>query len=316
MPDVITMGETLAVFDASSQGPMRYVSAYERHSGGAETNVAVGITRLGFTTGWISRLGDDEFGRFILYLMRGEGVDVTRVKLDSDNPTGVFFRQRNEIGESINYYYRKYSAASFLSEEDVDEDYIKQAKIFHATGITAALSESCRAALEKAMIIAKKNGLTVSFDPNLRLKLWSIKEARHTLTRLMHFADIVMPGLEECKHLFGTEDVEKVHEILTSYGVRTSIIKLGAEGAVGFDGCQCVASPGFPVKKVVDPFGAGDGFAAGFLAGRLSNKPFDDCLRIANAVGAIAVTVKGNIEAYPTMRELNNFLSKHVEINR
>ncbi len=316
MPDVVTMGETLAVFDATITGPMRYATSYERHSGGAETNVAVGLLRLGCSAGWISRLGDDEFGRFILNLMRGEGVDVSRVTLDKINPTGLFFRQQNTIGESTNFYYRKYSAASFLSEKDIDTEYIKQAKVFHATGITAAISESCRKALEKAMTIAKTHGVTVSFDPNLRLKLWTIAEARETLTRLMHLADIVMPGVEECQHLFQTESTDKIYEILSSYGVHTAIIKLGAQGAVGYTGSERISSPGFKVEKVVDPFGAGDGFAAGFLAGWMQGLPLSECLRNANAVGAIAVTVKGNIEAYPTSRELTNFITKQCEITR
>lgn len=316
MPEVVTLGETMAVFDGITTGPLRYISTYERHSGGAETNVAVGVVRLGHSAGWISRLGDDEFGKFILNFFRGEGVDVSQVKMDPYNPTGIFFRQQNEVGESKNFYYRKGSAASFLSVEDLDEAYIKQAKYLHVTGITPALSPSCCETVEKAMEIARKNGVRVSFDPNLRLKLWSKDEAKKTLLRLMVLADIVLPGIDECQILFDTTNDEEIFKIISSFGADTVVIKLGPEGAVGFKGGEKVVAPGFPVKRVVDPFGAGDAFAAGFLAGQLKNWSFKESLTLANAVGALAVTVKGNVEAMPTLEEAQRFIQGKQDVNR
>ncbi|MDK2986759.1 MAG: 2-dehydro-3-deoxygluconokinase, partial [Clostridia bacterium] len=170
MPEVVTLGETMVVFDGVRKGPLRYVETYERHSGGAETNVAVALIRLGHSAGWISRVGDDEFGEYIISFFRGEGVDTSQVKIDPENPTGIFFRQRWENGENENFYYRKGSAASLLGPEDIDEEYISRAKYLHVTGITPALSSSCFAAVEKAVQVAKENKVKVSFDPNIRLK--------------------------------------------------------------------------------------------------------------------------------------------------
>lgn len=315
MPELVTLGETMAVFDGIYSRPLRYVSTYTMHTGGAETNVAVGVVRLGHSAGWISRLGDDEFGKYIFNFFRGEGLDLSQVKIDPENPTGIFFRQRKPNGENKNFYYRKGSAASFLSPEDIDENYIKNAKWLHVTGITPALSESCCKAVEKAMSVAKENGVIVSFDPNLRLKLWTEEEARKTLLKLMCMADIVLPGIDECMILFGTDDIEVLHKKITELGPSKVIFKLGTKGAIGFEGNEKVVAPGFKVK-VVDSFGAGDAFAAGFIAAQLKGWNLERTLTLANALGAIAVTVEGNIESLPTLEEAQMFINGQEAINR
>ncbi|MEW6624668.1 MAG: sugar kinase [Bacillota bacterium] len=315
LPDLVTIGETMVVFDGSKPGPLSYIESYERHTGGAETTVAVGVVRLGHTAGWISRLGNDEFGKYVLKTFRGEGLDVSQVQLDNYNPTGIFFRQRQANGEIKNFYYRKGSAASCMGPQDIKEEYIKQAKYLHVTGITPALSESCRKAVEYAMKVAKNNGVKVSFDPNLRLKLWTKEDAQKTLLELMRLADIVLPGIEECRVLFGTDKVDTLFERITAMGPDTVVIKTGSDGAVGLQKDERVEVPGFRVK-IVDPFGAGDAFAAGFLAGQLKGWNLKKSMVLANALGAMAVTVNGNVEALPTLEEAQMFISGQDGINR
>lgn len=316
MPEVVTLGETMVVFDSLNATRLRYSHSFECHTGGAETNTAVALTRLGHTAGWISRLGEDEFGYKILNQFRGEGVDVSRVQMTGDAMTGIFFRQRLDNGESRNFYYRKGSAASAMTPEILDEEYIKSAKILHITGITPAISESAAATVERAMQIARENNILVAFDPNLRLKVWTLEQAKKTIDRLMHYVDIALPGVEEGELLYGTSDPDRIAETIQGYGVKTVIVKVGADGCIGYAGGNKEMAQGFKIKKVVDAFGAGDAFAAGILAGTLENLPMQERLKLANAVGAMTVTMKGNIEAFPTRAEVEDFISGSTGINR
>jgi sugar/nucleoside kinase (ribokinase family) len=167
------MGETMIQLNAFTPGPLRYVNYFEKHAAGTESNVAVGAVRMGYSSGWISRLGDDELGRYIHNFLKGEGVDVSRVIFDPEANTGLYFVQRDYPipGKSVIYYYRKGSAASRLNPDDINTEYISSAKIFHTTGITLALSESCKEAVTKAIRVAKNSETEVSFDTNIRLKL-------------------------------------------------------------------------------------------------------------------------------------------------
>lgn len=172
--DVITFGETMVLFNTSYVGPLRYASQFEKTIGGAESNVAIGLARLGHQVSWMSRLGNDEFGLFVRNFVRGEGVDTSRVVFDDDHPTAVFFKERHAAKEPKVYYYRRGSAASFMKPEDLDEEHIAKAKFMHLTGITPALSPSCRQTVYRAIELARAYGLTVVFDPNILVKSNSI----------------------------------------------------------------------------------------------------------------------------------------------
>ena len=173
MPEVVTIGETMVVFDSTSAGPLRYANAFTCHTGGAETNVAVGVVRMGHSAGWISRVGKDEFGRKIINTFRGEGVDVSRVEMDPAHNTGIFFRESVGNGEYRNTHYRKTSAFSVISPDMLDEEYIRSAKYLMISGITLAVNPAAAATARRAMEIAKEAGVKICFDPNLRLKMWS-----------------------------------------------------------------------------------------------------------------------------------------------
>lgn len=316
MLDVVTLGETMVLMTPEVSGPLRYVNRFIKQIGGAESNFAIGIVRLGHKAGWISKLGNDEFGKYILSFIRGEGVDTSRVKFDPEAPTAVYFKERREYGETRVYYYRRGSAASRLTPEDLDPDYIGSAKYLHVTGITPALSESCYLTVKEAIKIAKSRGVKVSLDPNIRLKLWSKERAREVIMELAEQADIVLPGVSEGEILVGEKDPEKIAAKFLDLGVSIVVVKLGEKGAYYATKNESKFVPGYPVERVVDPIGAGDGFAAGFIAGLLKNYSLEQAVKLANAVGAIVTTVIGDVEGLPTMEEVEAFMGMREEVSR
>ncbi len=171
MPQLITIGETMAAFTPDSVGALRYVQNFGIRTAGAESNVAVGLAKLGLEAAWVSRLGTDEFGCFIRNQLRAEGVDCSRVIYDPDHRTGIMFKETG-VGETKVFYYRENSAASHLCPEDVTPALLDGVKVLHMSGITPVLSESCLEMTKAAFALAKEKGVAISFDPNIRRKLW------------------------------------------------------------------------------------------------------------------------------------------------
>src|SRR5207245_2245121 len=164
--DLVTLGESMVLLLAEQSGPMREAMTFRRYIAGAESNVASGLSRLGHHSGWFSRVGADEFGRAIVFRIRGEGVDTSHVITDPRAPTGIVIRERRDVGPIEQVYYRRGSAASQLSPDDLDESYLTHARFLHLTGITPALSDSCRQTVFAAAEIARGAGVTVVLDPN------------------------------------------------------------------------------------------------------------------------------------------------------
>lgn len=310
--DVVTFGETMVLFSAVTSGPMRHVPLFIKTIGGAESNLAIALARLGHRVGWFSRLGDDEFGKFIHFFVRGEGVDTSRVIFDPEAPTGVFFKERRTAGQMNITYYRRGSAASRLGPDDIDPDYIRAARILHVTGITPALSASARQAVFHAIDIARESGVMISFDPNIRLKLWSADEARPVLLELLSRCDVVMPGHEEGALLVGSDEPRVIATQLLERGAKVAIVKLGKDGAFYMTHETWGHVPGFSVPAVIDPVGAGDGFAAGVLSGILRGYSWADAVRLGNAVGAYITMVPGDVEGLPSFEEIQQFLQNGV----
>ncbi len=338
MPEVVTMGEAMLILGATQMGKLRHNEVFRRAMGGAEANVAIGLSRLGHSAGWQSRLGDDEPGHYILSALKGEGVDTSRVFQDPSSFTALYLKERSAAGDPRVFYYRKGSAASRMAPSDLDPSYIRQARILHVTGITPALSGSCRDLVFAAVGSAKEAGVTVSFDPNMRYKLWDIAEARPVLLELARQADIALPGLGEGAMMLGLEDVRdanasgevkagelapgefgtiaaKIAEGFLSLGSRLVAVKLGAQGAL-------VASPGgmvfAPAMRVdpVDTVGAGDAFAAAFLASYLDGYDLAEIGRRACIAGAMATRVFGDWEGMPFRDELDALSSGAAQLSR
>jgi 2-dehydro-3-deoxygluconokinase len=302
--DVVTLGESMVLLLAEQSGPMREASTFRRHIAGAETNLAIGVSRLGHVAGWISRVGDDEFGRAIVFRVRGEGVDTSRVTHDAQAPTGLVVRERREAGPIEQVYYRRDSAASRMQAADLDPAYLGDARFLHLTGITPALSASCRETVFAAAEIARVAGVTVVLDPNYRSKLWPPAEARSVMRDLAGRCDVLLPGLDEAELMTGESDPEAAARALAKLGPASVVVKLGAGGALALTGEEVVRVPGLPLERVVDPVGAGDAFAAGWLAGLLRGFDTDAALRLANRCGALAMLSPGDMESLPRWEEV------------
>jgi 2-dehydro-3-deoxygluconokinase len=299
MVEVVSIGETMVAFIPDSVMPLRYAGTFSKAIAGSESNVSVGLAKLGHPSGWISKLGDDEFGAFVLRELRGEGVDTAGVVITDQAPTGIMFKQFSPTEESSVTYYRAGSAASTLDPADLDESYLAQAKILFVSGITPALGPRCKETVEQAVETAHRLGLLVCFDPNIRLKLWGEDEAKATLLPLLAKSDIVLLGEDEAKILLGTEDPVRIVDDLRDRGVRWMAVKRGNKGSFVADSFDSAEIPIYPMQ-VVDTIGAGDAYDAGFLAGLLEEMPVAECGRMASLMGAFAVSAHGDIESLPS----------------
>ena len=296
-----TLGEALVVMDPVSRGLLRHVGGFEKNLGGAELNVAVGLSRLGHRAGWAGSLGDDEFGKEILAFARGEGVDVSGAILDPEAPTGLYFKEWRALGQLRVYYYRAGAAASRMRFEELDLDHLLSGEILHLTGITPALSESCHDLVERLVAEANERGVTVSFDVNVRWKLFEGRDPRKILGPLAARADLVFLSDEEAELLFGGSDPASIQEARPGTRAATVVVH-GAEGAFAVEEGGVFEKASYGVS-VVDTVGAGDAFVAGFLSGRLRGWGTEECLDIGNACGACAVTVPGDSRSLPTAEE-------------
>lgn len=315
--DAVTMGESMIAFEGQDYGPLREVKLFQKWVGGAEDNFAIGLARLGFKCGWFSRLGDDEFGKEVLRTIKGEGIDVSRVILDTDAQTGIFFVERRAHGDFKCYFYRKLSAASRISPDDIDQDYVRRAKIVYLTGITPVLSESAHQATERMLQVAIENSQTIVFDPNLRLRLCDITTARSILIPMMQKSAYVLPGEEELKLLMDCQELSAAIDKAHSLGIRNLVVKTGVEGAVLACGDEMgVNIAGFRLKNPISSMGAGDCFGAGFVAGLLKEQPLEQCARWGNALGAFCLMASGPYQALPSFQELQAFLSGETDVSR
>jgi len=293
-PDVVTLGESLIQLNAVTRGPLRHVTLFERHVAGAETTVAVCVRRQGLSSGLITRVGDDEFGKCILNWVRGEGVDTSQIRVDTEAPTGIYFVQRGFPipSESKMFYYRKGSAGSRISPSDVDPDYLGAAKLFHTTGITPALSETALEATRKALEISISNNLIVSFDTNIRPVLWgSIDNAVRVLTPMIEKVDILFTDPRDASILLNVQDVDQMIDGFLKFGVETVVLKMGRKGAIATNRREKVSVQALEVY-VEDPIGAGDAFAGTFITSRLKGRSLEESLKRAVIAGSLVVTVR------------------------
>lgn len=315
MPEVVGLGEIMVVMDPLRNGPLSSVELFRKTIGGAEGNVCIGVSRLGHSSGWIGRLGSDEFGRFILSSLRAENVDVSCVKV-IEGFTGVYFKERRGLGDTKAFYYRKGSAGSTLIPEDISAEYLRDAKFFHTTGITLALSESARKTVVYGIELAKSLNVQVSFDVNLRLKLWTKEKAEEEINKIIPKIDIFFLTLDEGKILLGLDSPEKIIEYILSLGPHTVCVKLGRDGSVVGNNRETYSVPAFTDFSSVDSVGAGDGFVAGFLVGQLKGWSLKDSALLGSIVGAYATTTTGDNDGYPTWSEVEEFLGKRVCVRR
>jgi 2-dehydro-3-deoxygluconokinase len=310
--DFVTIGESMVLLQPPQDGALAYAPLLQRSVGGAESNVALALSRLGRKTRWVSRLGNDPFGDIILRTLAGEGVDTSFVERDASAHTALYVREIKGYGEPTVYYYRRGSAASLLSAGDVRAEWMQDARHLHVTGITPALGAHTREAIEAAMRLARELGLSISFDPNLRRKLWDENTARETLLSLVPLCDIFLPGIEEVEFLLNESNAHLAGAAFLEMGASLVVIKLGAQGAVAFTKEARIEAPPYAVERVLDSVGAGDAFTAGVLSILLdenslldaSDSTLQRALGRGNIMGALATQFRGDWEGLPKLQEL------------
>ncbi|MFI6693475.1 sugar kinase [Streptomyces sp. NPDC050433] len=302
--DVVTLGETMAVLRAG--GPLRLGGDLRLSVAGAESNVAVGLARLGHRARWVGRVGDDELGTLILRSLRAECVDTAGVRTDPDAPTGLLLSEPRIADLTRIQYYRAGSAGSRLCPEDVPAEMLDGARVLHVTGITCALGPGPLAAVRAAVRAARASGVLVSLDVNHRARLWGASEAADVLRPLARDADIVIASDDElalAADPSARTTADRVRSLLAGGHTREVAVKLGGEGAELHTPHGREHAPARRVT-VRDTVGAGDAFTAGLLSGLLDGLGPRERLERANTVGAFAVGSAGDWEGLPERREL------------
>lgn len=267
-PEVLCLGETMVLVTPTDPTSLEHADTVRLDIGGAESTVALYLAELGRPTAWVSRLGADSLGARVLALLRRHGVDTSWVRLVGDAPTGVYFKDPASDGTGV-LYYRDGSAASTMEPGDLDDLPLAGVRIVHISGITPALSTSCRAMVDQLLDRLAGTGTIVSFDVNHRAALWSAADAADVLLDIAHRCDLVFVGLDEAETLWGTTSPHAVRELLGKHG--TLVVKDGAVGATELTAGATTFVPA-PTVEVVEVVGAGDAFAAGYLDALLAGQ--------------------------------------------
>ncbi|MHA7220953.1 sugar kinase [Arthrobacter sp. RHLT1-20] len=302
--DVVTMGETMALIKAETPGPLAHVASLSLGMGGAESNFAIALRRLGTSVTWAGRVGADSLGDMVLRELAAEAINTVAIR-DDTAPTGLMIKERRTADAVKIWYYRKGSAGSRLCPDDVPVDQIAQAKLLHITGITPALSSTAADAVSYALDCAKEAGTLVSFDLNYRAALWSPEEAGKQYRRIIPRADVVFAGDTEAALAVGAgQDPWDLARRINELGAPQAIIKLGADGCVAVVDGIPHAQDAIPIRAV-DTVGAGDAFVAGYIAEMLNGKDVPQRLLTAARTGAFACLVPGDWEGMPRRTELD-----------
>ena len=292
--DVISIGELLIDFISTDGGV-----SFRRAAGGAPANVAVACSRLGLRSGFMGKVGNDEFGQFLRDTLKREGVDVSRVRLDRKVGTTLAFVWVDKDGER-RFQFRR-GADALLESSEVDGGYVGGSKVFHF-GSISLISEPSRSATLKAVKAAERNGITITYDPNLRLSLWRRgEEARRWMMAGLRRADVVKLNEEEVRFMFGS-GVENGSEELLRFADKV-FISLGRRGCYYADGSSRGYSKPYRIE-VRDTTGAGDGFTGGVIYGILKGWGVEKTASFSNAVGALTASRLGGIPSMPTLGEV------------
>lgn len=313
-PRVVTLGESMGLVRGVGIGGFERLASAAIDTGGAEGNLAIGLARLGVHATWLGRVGDDALGRRVVGDLRSEGVDVVAV-VDPGASTGMMLKSTPRSGVTVVDYYRAGSAGSRLAATDLDAIDIASYDALHLTGITPALSPSAAAAVVEAATRARAAGVLVSFDVNHRSRLWTRAAASGPLSELADLADLVFAGEDEIGLLVegstGGSPERIAHTVAESTGAEV-VLKRGARGALVVARGEATEIEAVPVE-VVDTVGAGDAFAAAYLAERLLGSDLGERLRVAAIAGAFACAHPGDWQGFARRDELRRIPSDPVE---
>lgn len=304
MTDVVTFGETMAALRGA--GPLRLGGTLRLSIAGSESNVAIGLARLGHRVRWAGRVGADELGELVRRTLRAEGVDTSTVTIDPERPTGLLIFERRVAETVLVSYYRAGSAGGALDPDDVLGALSDGPRVLHLTGITAALGAQPQQAVREAIGRATERGITVSLDVNHRTRLWSAAAARDVLRPLLRSVDVLFASADELP-LVATDPAaspDASARQLVAAGVGTVVVKNGASGATAYTPDGRIHVPA-KIVHVRDPVGAGDAFVAGYLSAGLDGLDVRASLERAAVLGAFAVAHDGDWEGLPSRAELH-----------
>lgn len=313
MSDFLTIGEPMALFASQDEDQSLTQSVnFKKYLAGAEVNVAVGVSRLGYSTEYVTQLGADPLGEFIKEQLAVNYIGTSYISQTSKYWTAFQMKQRFTKGDPGVAYFRKNSAASHIDDVAMDQIDLTDVKLVHLTGIFPAISDQAELAFSRLLqLIHRHPEIRTTFDPNLRPQLWrSQAEMVEKINQFAMQADIIMPGLSEGEILVGSREPETIADFYLENGINTDtvIIKMGETGAFikTKDGNHMMI-PGYSVDHVVDTVGAGDGFAVGVITGLLDGMPLENAVRRGNAIGSLAVQSPGDNDGYPTREKLNAY---------
>ncbi len=305
MPDILCMGEPLLEFNQQpGSGPPLYLKGH----GGDTSNAAIAAARTGASAGYITAVGADAFGEDFLALWKSEGVDTGTVRIDPDAHTGIYFVTHGAKGHAFTYF-RAGSAASRMAPATMPDHAIRQAKILHMSGISQAISGSAADACFHAITVARDAGVRVSYDTNLRLRLWSVERARAVIHAAIAIADIALPSLDDAVALTGLEQPDAIADFYLRLGAPMVVLKLGKDGVLLADASSRERIAPHKVDAV-DATGAGDTFGGSFLARLVAGDAPREAARYANAAAALATTGYGAVAPIPRPEAVRALLSR------
>lgn len=302
--DIVALGEAMVEFNQATPGEANYRQGF----GGDTSNAVIAASRQGARTAYLTRVGEDAFGGMLLDLWRAEGVDVSAVARDADAPTGLYFVTHGPDGHAFSYL-RAGSAASRMQPRTMDLGLIESARWLHVSGISQAISASACDTVFAAIDIARRAGVKVSFDPNLRLSLWPLARARAVMGATIGMTDLFMPSLDEAVALAGTDDVETMFAWCRAQGARSVVLKTGPQGAwYAGEGEAPRLAEGYPVQAV-DATGAGDCFDGSLLARLAAGDALGDAVRYANVSAALSTQGHGAVAPIPSAAQVRAALA-------
>jgi len=304
--DIVAIGEAMVEFNQTGDGDGR---TYLQGFGGDTSNVVIAAARQGARCAYVTRLGDDDFGRMCLHLWRTENVDVGGVAIDSSAHTGIYFVRHDRDGHSFSYL-RSGSAASRMQPADVPAALMQSATYLHVSGISQAISASANDTVREAIRIARGAGVRVAYDPNLRLKLWPLERAREVILATMPLCDQFLPSLDDVRLLSGLDEPGDIVDWCHRMGARNVVLKLGSRGCIVSDGERRHAVAAFRVDAV-DATGAGDCFDGSYLVRLAAGTEMASAARWACAAAALTTTGYGAVAPMPSAQAVRRLLGGH-----
>jgi 2-dehydro-3-deoxygluconokinase len=300
--DVVALGEAMVEFNAAHAGDSR---AWLQDFGGDTSNMAIAAARLGARCAYVTRVGNDPFGRWLVALWTDEGVSTEAVAIDDDAPTGVYFVSHGPHGHEFSYR-RAGSAASRMTPASLPLAVLRAARVLHVSAISQAISTSACDACFAAIDAARAGGAKISYDTNLRLKLWPLARAKAIIFETLREADWALPGLDDAKLLFGHDDPSRIADACHALGSAIVVVKLGRGGCLVSDGARREHVGGVRVSAV-DATGAGDCFDGAFAARMVAGDDVFTAARYANTAAAIATTGYGAVAPLPRAVDVERF---------